>query len=94
MSVAVGKLAGHPQGLTMVVWKVQSEKAHVLWHDPLWTVRVAVGQTASGDWARTRLARPRRAESASFIVKAWLPGSPGALRCFAKSRRRDGLYVA
>ena len=70
MSVAVGMVAGQPQGFWIVVAKVQSEKGHSLLQPRFWIVRVAVGQTASGAWARTRLARPRRAERASFILKA------------------------
>lgn len=70
MSVAVGRAEGQLHGFWIVVWNVQSEKAHVLLQPLFWMVRVAVGHArASGAWARTRLARPRRAESASFILK-------------------------
>jgi hypothetical protein len=69
MSVAVGRVEGQLHGFWIVVWNVQSEKAHALLHPRFWMVRVAVGQaSASGAWARTRLARPRRAERASFIL--------------------------
>ena len=70
MSVAVGIGDGQLQGLTMVVWNVQSERAQVLWQLRFCMVRVAVGQlTASGASVRARLARPRSAErAASFIV--------------------------
>ncbi len=79
---------GQLQGLTMVVWNVQSERAHVLWQLRFCMVRVAVGQlTASAASARPRLARPRRAErAASFIVEvgslSWLLGEACCLSAF------------
>lgn len=69
MSVAVGMAAGQPQGLRSVVVKLQSEKAHSLRHARFCIVTVAVGQDCGGHWASARLARPTRAERASFIAK-------------------------
>lgn len=67
--MAVGSVAGQPQGFWMVVWKVQSLKGHSLPHARFWMVRVAVGQTALGSLAaRARLARPRSALRENFIV--------------------------
>ena len=67
MSVAVGRDEGQPQGLRIVVWKLQSVLAHVLWQLRFWIVRVAVGQLR-GLWPSVRLARPTRVARASFIV--------------------------
>jgi hypothetical protein len=67
MSVAVGRDEGQPQGLRIVVWKLQSVLAHVLWQLRFWIVRVAVGQLR-GLWPSVRLARPTRVRRVSFIV--------------------------
>ena len=66
MSVAVGRVE-QPQGLRIVVWRLQSENGHVLPQPRFWIVRVAVGQTREL-CPRARLARPRRAGTTSFIV--------------------------
>jgi hypothetical protein len=68
MSVAVGRVDGQPQGFWIVVRKLQSVRGHSLPQSRFWMVRVAVGQTASGAWARARLARPRRVARVNFIV--------------------------